>query len=128
MDASAAPFEPLDAGDGFLDTDEPLRVAEQTAHDARAARLAAFYSDTETESEGSTDDDDGRRTQCVDAEAREDVASRVRTGLLLHLSLFGLLGLAAHAGRLYSAEAPFLGASGAIICGHNVLVCARKAG
>jgi hypothetical protein len=58
MDASAAPFEPLDAGGGFADTDEPLRVAEQTAHDARAARLAAFYSDTETESEGSTDQSD----------------------------------------------------------------------
>ena len=53
----------------------------------------------------------------------EQFASKTRTRLYLHLSMFGLLSLMAHAGYYYSRSAPFLGMSAAIINIHNTLAC-----
>ena len=51
-------------------------------------------------------------------------ASQTRSRLCLHLSLFGLLNLGAHAGYYFSgASAPFLGMSAVIINVHNTLTC-----
>ena len=47
MNPKAPPFQP--DCQRFVDTEEPLRDVEQSANDARAARLAAFYSDTESD-------------------------------------------------------------------------------
>jgi len=57
-------------------------------------------------------------------EASKKFASRTRSRLCLHLSLFGILSLCANAGRYFSEEAPFLGMTGVIINVHNVLACA----
>jgi len=53
----------------------------------------------------------------------EKFASKTRTRLYLHLSMFGLLSLGAHIGYYYSRDAPFLGMSAAIINIHNTLAC-----
>jgi len=67
------------------------------------------------------DDDEGDYRR---EEASKMFASRTRTRLCLHLSLFGALSLGANAGRYFAAEAPFLGMTGVIINAHNVLACA----
>jgi len=53
----------------------------------------------------------------------EKFASKTRTRLYLHLSIFGLLSLGAHIGYYFSRDAPFLGMSAAIINIHNTLAC-----
>ena len=53
----------------------------------------------------------------------EQFASKTRTRLYLHLSMFGLLSLGAHIGYYFSREAPFLGMSAAIINIYNTLAC-----
>jgi hypothetical protein len=65
------------------------------------------------------DDDDDYRLE----EASKKFASRTRSRLCLHLSLFGILSLCANAGRYFAEEAPFLGMTGVIINVHNVLAC-----
>lgn len=54
----------------------------------------------------------------------KEFASRTRARLSLHLSLFGILNLAAHGGYYFSDRAPYLGTSAAIINVHNTLACA----
>lgn len=58
-----------------------------------------------------------------DVESSEKFASETRQRLLIHLSLFGILNLGAHAGVLLTDQAPFLGMSAAIINVHNTLAC-----
>jgi len=53
----------------------------------------------------------------------EKFAMETRQRLLFHLILFGLINLGAHAGLLFSNQAPFLGMSAAIINVHNTLAC-----
>mmetsp|Transcript_5978 Transcript_5978/g.8978 ORF Transcript_5978/g.8978 Transcript_5978/m.8978 type:complete len:456 (+) Transcript_5978:77-1444(+) len=61
-------------------------------------------------------------TNDEDAES-EKFATETRQRLLIHLSLFGILNLGAHAGLLFTDQAPFLGVSAAIINVHNTLAC-----
>mmetsp|Transcript_212 Transcript_212/g.403 ORF Transcript_212/g.403 Transcript_212/m.403 type:complete len:461 (-) Transcript_212:43-1425(-) len=61
-------------------------------------------------------------TDDEDAES-EKFATETRQRLLIHLSLFGILNLGAHAGLLFTDQAPFLGVSAAIINVHNTLAC-----
>jgi len=69
---------------------------------------------------GRDDDDDSEG----DSDSNmEKFASRTRARLYFHLSLFGLLNLGAHGGYILSNQAPFLGASAAIINVHNTLAC-----
>jgi len=58
-----------------------------------------------------------------DLESFEKFAAETRQRLLIHLSLFGILNLGAHAGILLTDQAPFLGMSAAIINVHNTLAC-----
>lgn len=51
------------------------------------------------------------------------LAKQTRRRLYLHLSLFGILSLGAHAGMYYTEQAPFLGLSAAAINVHNTLAC-----
>ncbi|KAL9178321.1 hypothetical protein ACHAXT_001749 [Thalassiosira profunda] len=55
------------------------------------------------------------------SEKAEAFASITRARLCLHLAVFGLLNLGAHAGYYFSSQAPFLGTSAAVINGHNLL-------
>ena len=57
------------------------------------------------------------------SESTKEFAKLTRERLLLHLSLFGLLCLGAHAGYYFSNQAPFLGMSAAVINVHNTLAC-----
>jgi len=71
MNPTAPPFEPQ----GFEDTEEPLRDV-QTANDARAARLAAFYSDTESDDTCDSDGDAIWKPAVWDPKPPESVAEQ----------------------------------------------------
>eukprot|EP01043_Picozoa_sp_COSAG02_P069901 COSAG02_NODE_12173_length_1585_cov_1.539031_1_plen_275_part_10 len=71
MNPTALPFEPQ----GFADTEEPLNDL-QTANDARAARLAAFYSDTESDDTCDSDGDAIWQPEVWDSKPLEGVAEQ----------------------------------------------------
>eukprot|EP01043_Picozoa_sp_COSAG02_P095422 COSAG02_NODE_31789_length_527_cov_0.943925_1_plen_121_part_01 len=71
MNPAAPPFEPQ----VFADTEEPLKD-QQTASDARAARLAAFYSDTESDDTCDSEGDAIWQPQVWDSEQLEGVTEQ----------------------------------------------------
>ena len=89
------------------------------------AEMAA--SDEETDAESRKGDwflslSNAGKSDSNDSE-NEVFVAETRQRLYLHLSLFGLLSLTAHAGIYFSDKAPYLGMSAAIINVHNTLTC-----
>ncbi|KAL7541181.1 hypothetical protein ACHAXR_011213 [Thalassiosira sp. AJA248-18] len=101
----------LAAGVSFLLwRDMEIRADMMSSDDGESSKGDWFLS----LSAGSDDDD---------SDLSEKFASQTRLRLCLHLSIFGLLCLASHAGYYFSNQAPFLGMSAAIINVHNALTC-----
>jgi len=87
------------------------------------SRADALTSDDDTSSKGDWFLSLSSQSNDENEDEIEEFASKTRTRLYLHLSMFGLLSLGAHIGYYYSRDAPFLGISAAIINIHNTLAC-----